>query len=95
MASVISSGPKPRPMMSPIDVCLVAGAAERHLVEFRALLLDAEDADMADMVMAAGVDAAGNLELQLADVALALERSPKRREIACATGIERALASAQ
>ena len=57
-------------MISPIAVVLVAGAAERELVELLALLLDAEDADMADVVMAAGVDAAGDLDLQLADLAL-------------------------
>src|SRR6516164_3293592 len=34
---------------------LVAGAAERQLIELLALLLDAEDADVADMVMAGGV----------------------------------------
>ena len=49
---------------------LVAGAAQRQLIELLALLLDAEDADMADMVMAAGVDAAGDLDLELADLAL-------------------------
>ncbi len=75
IASVTSSGSKPRPMISPIEVCLVAGAAERDLVEFGTLLLDAEDADMADMVMAAGVDAAGNLDLQLADLAPARSAS--------------------
>ena len=42
--------------------------AERDLVELGTLLLHAENADMADMVMAASVDAAGNLDLQLADV---------------------------
>src|SRR5712671_3570096 len=53
---------------------LVGRAAKRHLVELGALLLDAEDADMADMVMAAGIDAAGNLQLQFADLALPLQR---------------------
>ena len=57
-------------MISPIEVCLVAGAAERELVELLALLLDAEDADMADVVMAAGIDAAGDLDLELADLGL-------------------------
>ena len=73
---------------------LVAGAAKRDLVELGALLLDAEDADMADMVMAAGIDAAGDLELQLADLALALERGEAARDL-LRDGIERALASAQ
>jgi len=52
---------------------LISRTAERHLIEFRALLLDAENADMADMMMATGIDAAGNLQLQLADLALALQ----------------------
>ncbi len=47
-------------------------AAERDLVAFLAALLEAENADMAHMVMAAGIDAAGNLDVQLADVTLAL-----------------------
>ena len=51
----------------------VAGAAKSDLVKFDALLIDAENADMADMVVAAGVDAARDFQLQLADVALAVE----------------------
>src|SRR5215470_12010025 len=47
---------------------LVGAAAEGDLVEFGAVLVDAEDADVADMMVAAGVDAAGNLDLQLADI---------------------------
>ena len=82
-------------MISPIERVLVGRAAERDLVEFRALLLDAENADMADMVMAAGIDAAGDLDLQLADLALARRVRRSASEISCATGIERALASAQ
>ena len=50
---------------------------------------------MADMVMAAGVDAARDLDLQLADLARPPARSAKRREMSCAIGIERAVASAQ
>src|SRR5215470_3065705 len=38
---------------------LVGAAAERDLVELGAILVDAKDADMADMVVAAGIDAAG------------------------------------
>ena len=74
---------------------LVGAAAEGDLVELLALLVDAENADMADMVMAAGIDAAGNLDLQLADVVLARLDRRKRSVICCAIGIERALASAQ
>ena len=74
---------------------LVARAAERDLVEFDALLIDAENADMADMVMAAGVDAAGNLDLELADRAAGARDRRSACEIACAIGIERALARSQ
>src|SRR5205085_5534472 len=41
---------------------LVGAAADGDLVKFLAVLLDAEDTDVADMVMAAGVDAAGNVD---------------------------------
>src|SRR5690348_14799266 len=44
---------------------LFAGAAQRELVELLALLIDAQDADVAHMVVAAGVDAAADLDLQL------------------------------
>ena len=37
------------------------------LVELLALLIDAQDADVAHVVVAAGVDAAADLDLQLAD----------------------------
>jgi hypothetical protein len=47
--------------------------AERELVIFDAFLVDAEDADMPGMVMPAGVDAAGDLELEFANVALAVQ----------------------
>src|SRR5262245_27467285 len=47
---------------------LVGAAAESDLVKLLAVLIDAEDADMAHMVMAAGIDAAGNLDLQFADI---------------------------
>src|ERR1700746_1799551 len=46
---------------------LCGTAADRDLVKFLAVLLDAENADMADMVMAAGIDAAGNIDVQAAD----------------------------
>src|SRR6478735_1228230 len=45
-------------------------ATERDLVGFDAALLQAENADMADMVVAAGIDAAGDLDVQLSDLAL-------------------------
>src|SRR3990167_2432025 len=45
-----------------------ARTAERDLVEFIAFFIDAEDSDMTGVVVAAGVDAAGDFYLQLADV---------------------------
>src|SRR4051812_33343612 len=42
---------------------LIGAAADRDLVEFLAVLLDAENADMADMVVAAGIDAAGDVDV--------------------------------
>ena len=50
-----------------------ARAAQLQLVEFDALLVDAQDADMAGMMMAAGIDAAGDLDLQFADLVLAVQ----------------------
>ena len=48
-------------------------AADRDLVELRALLVHAENADVADVVMAAGVHAAGDVEVELADVVHEIE----------------------
>src|SRR6185437_8063974 len=42
-------------------------AAERDLIDLLAVLIDPEDADMAEMVMAAGVDATGYLDVEGAD----------------------------
>src|SRR5579863_5433465 len=50
-----------------------ARAAELQLVIFDAFLVDAEHADVARMMMAAGIDAAGDLDLEFADVVLAIE----------------------
>src|SRR5579883_436510 len=47
----------------------IGGAAERDLVGFHALLFQAQNADMAHVVMAAGIDAAGNIDLELTDLA--------------------------
>src|SRR5208282_3441432 len=52
---------------------LVGLAAERDLVKFLAVLVDAENADMADVMMAAGIDAAGNIDVQPAEIALQIE----------------------
>ena len=94
MASATSWPAKPGPEDRADRGVLGGRAAERDLVEFLALLVDAEDADVADMVVAAGIDAARDLDLELADLVL-LRRVGELREIFCATGIERALASAQ
>src|SRR6516225_3511453 len=52
--------------------CMLGGvAAERELVIFGAVLLEAENADMANMVMAASIDAARDLDAERADLALA------------------------
>src|SRR5262249_5076363 len=45
-------------------------AAQAQLVELDAVLVDAQDADVANMMMAAGVDAARDLDLEIADVVL-------------------------
>jgi hypothetical protein len=58
-------------------------SAERDLVIFDALLVDAEDADMPGMVMPAGVDAAGDLELQFANIALAGQIGKAFRNLLC------------
>ena len=49
------------------------GAAQRDLVPLAAVLVDAEDADVADVVVAAGVHAAGHVELEIADVVQVVE----------------------
>src|SRR6266702_8112608 len=46
---------------------LVGTAADGDLVDLLAVLLDTENADMADMVMATGIDAAGDVDVQPAD----------------------------
>src|SRR6187402_176743 len=46
---------------------LVGATADGDLVDLLAVLLDAENADMADMVMAAGIDAAGDVDVEPAD----------------------------
>src|SRR3974390_1238066 len=51
----------------------VGRAAEAYLVPLLAVLVDAEDADVADGVMAAGVHATGHLDLDLAEVVEVVE----------------------
>src|SRR4051812_15668483 len=46
---------------------LVGAPADGDLVDLLAVLLDAENADVTDMVMAAGVDAAGDVDVEPAD----------------------------
>ena len=53
----------------PADGCRLAGApANRDLVMLDAFLVDAENADIGGMVVSAGVDAAGNIQAQRADL---------------------------
>ncbi|MGV8161670.1 hypothetical protein ACV33M_33170, partial [Pseudomonas aeruginosa] len=52
---------------------LALGAAEGDLVPLAAVLVDAEDADVADAVGAAGGHAAGDAQAQLADVVPVVE----------------------
>src|SRR5439155_10404556 len=48
-------------------------SADLDLVPLLAVLIDAEDADVADMVVAAGVHAARDVEIELADVVQIIE----------------------
>ena len=48
-------------------------ATDGDLVPLLAVLIDAQNADVADMVMAAGVHAAGDVELDVADVVEVVE----------------------
>src|SRR6202049_139146 len=52
---------------------LVGFAAQRDLIKLFAVLFDAENADVADMMVAASVDAAGNIDMQTAEIALPIE----------------------
>src|SRR5579859_1945006 len=52
---------------------IVGLAAERDLIKLLTVLLDAQNADMADVMMAAGIDAAGNVDVQPAEMALPVE----------------------
>src|SRR5690606_7045161 len=55
------------------DRSLFGGVAPQgNLVKLAALLFDAQNADMADMVVAASIDATGNLDLEIADFGLTL-----------------------
>src|SRR5215813_6620405 len=52
---------------------LVGAAADRHLVIFLAVLLDAEDADVPDVMVTAGIDAAGDIDVQPSEIAGQIE----------------------
>src|SRR5579875_1278369 len=54
-------------------------AADRDLIGFRSVLFQTENADVADMVMAAGIDAARDLDLKRPDVLLALGEVGRQR----------------
>src|SRR5271170_1471283 len=51
----------------------VGRAAEADLVPLLTVLIDTEHADVSDMVMAAGIHAAGHLDLKLAEVVEVVE----------------------
>src|SRR5262245_3671243 len=59
---------------------LVGAAAKGDLVELLAVLLDAQNADMADMVMAASIDAARDVDVQPAKVASQIEIAEPARQ---------------
>src|SRR5262249_22495476 len=48
---------------------LVGAAADRHLEILLAILLDAEKADVADVMMTASIDAAGDIDVQPPEIA--------------------------
>src|SRR5262244_4631398 len=60
---------------------LVGAAADRHLVVFLAVLLDAEDADVPDVMVAAGIDAAGDVDVQPSEVAGQIEILEAARDL--------------
>jgi hypothetical protein len=59
------------------------GAPEGDLVPLLAVLVDAEHADVADVVMAAGIHAAGHLQLDLAQVVEVVEIIKVRLDLSC------------
>jgi len=44
------------------------GAADRHLVPLGAVLVDTQDTDVSNVVLSAGVHAAGDVDFQFADI---------------------------
>ena len=70
-------------------------AAQRHLVPLLAVLIHAQNADVAAVVVAAGVDAAADVQVDLAQVVQLVHVLVALGDGCAAIGIERALASAQ
>src|SRR4026208_1414607 len=64
---------KTRPENGADRGALARGAAERDLVELLAFLIEPQNPEVADMMMAAGVDAAGDVDLEGPDLMLAFE----------------------
>src|SRR5262245_52517910 len=60
---------------------VVGPGADRHLIQFLAVLLDAEDPDVADMVVAAGVDAARDVDVQPPEAAGEVEILEAARDL--------------
>ena len=67
-----ASARKPGPMMVPTDASSLGLPPSVNLVELSAFLVDAENADIAGVVMPAGIDAARHIETQRPDLLLAL-----------------------
>src|SRR5258708_7859189 len=60
---------------------LVGAAADRHLVIFLAVLLDAENADVPDVMVTAGIDAAGDIDVQPSEIAGQIEVLETARDL--------------
>jgi hypothetical protein len=66
--SGISPAENDGPMTLPSLARIALPAAERDLVELGVVLVDTEHADVADVVVTASVHAAGDVEVDIADV---------------------------
>src|SRR5215472_13094242 len=60
---------------------LVGATADRHLVVLLAVLLDPEDADVPDVMVTAGIDAAGDVDVQPSEVASQIEILEAARDL--------------
>ena len=54
---------------------LIGTAAKGDLIEFLTFLIDAQNADMADMMVATSVDTSGNIDVQAANILLIIRIS--------------------